>query len=102
MFENLTQNRSYALLAGWTALSSLAAFLMFGYDKWLAKRGGPSRVKEFHLVLIGALGGWVGGLLAMLAFRHKTSKLSFQVKYVLGLIVWVAWLYFAIRARPAR
>ena len=45
------------------------------------------------------LGGWLGGLLGMLVFRHKTAKLSFKVKYAAGFIVWVGLLYFAITMR---
>jgi len=55
-------------------------------------------VSEFSLVLLGALGGWPGGLLGMIVFRHKTAKLTFKLKYALALIpfaveVW-AWLHW--------
>jgi len=85
------------LLLVWLAASSLFVFLLFGWDKFRAARSGR-RVSEFHLVLAGALGGWWGGLLGMLVFRHKTAKLSFQLKYGAGLVIWaglvglgVAW-----------
>ncbi|MFO1475957.1 MAG: DUF1294 domain-containing protein [Verrucomicrobiota bacterium] len=76
----------------WVGLSSAAAFLLFGYDKWCAGRPGRSRVPEFRLALAGALGGWPGGLLGMVVFRHKTAKLSFQIKYLLSLLAWLAGL----------
>jgi uncharacterized membrane protein YsdA (DUF1294 family) len=55
-------------------------------------------VPESSLVWLGALGGWPGGFLGMNVFRHKTAKLSFKLKYALGLIpfaaeVW-AWLHW--------
>lgn len=39
------------------------------------------RISERDLVLLGALGGWPAGLVAMEACRHKTRKLSFQYQY---------------------
>jgi uncharacterized membrane protein YsdA (DUF1294 family) len=70
---------------------------MFGFDKWRAQRSG-SRVSEFLLVLLAALGGWPGGCLGMMVFRHKTSKWTFKFKYALALIpfaveIW-ACVYF--------
>ena len=47
-------------LLAWFGLTSLLAFLLFSYDKFRAGRPG-SRVPEFQLVLVGALGGWLGG-----------------------------------------
>ena len=81
----------------WFAAFSAAAFLMFGFDKWRAHRSGW-RVSEFVLVMLGALGGWAGGLLGMMVFRHKTAKWTFQFKYVLALIPFIveigAWLHW--------
>ena len=83
------------LAFAWLAVLGAATFLAFSYDKWRASRSGR-RVPEVFLVLLGALGGWPGGLLGMMLFRHKTAKWSFQLKYALALIpfaagVW-AWL----------
>jgi len=80
---------SDSLAALWFAAFSVLTFLAFGFDKWKASRSG-SRVSEFALVLLGALGGWLGGLLGMLVFRHKTAKWSFQFKYALALIPFAA------------
>ncbi len=48
-----------------------------------------------NLAATGALGGWLGGLLAMLLFRHKTTQLSFQLKYALAFVVWAGLIYVA-------
>jgi uncharacterized membrane protein YsdA (DUF1294 family) len=76
------------------ALNGLA-FAMFGFDKWRASASGR-RVSERTLILSGALGGWLGGLIGMSLFRHKTAKTAFKLKYTLALIpftieIW-AWL----------
>lgn len=81
----------------WFALFNVVAFLAFTFDKWRACRSGR-RVPEFSLAMLGALGGWPGGLLGMMLFHHKTSKWSFKLKYVLALIpfaaeVWLWWHY---------
>ena len=68
------------------------AFITFGYDKWRSSQSGR-RVPESTLVLLGALGGWPGGLLGMILFRHKTAKLTFKLKYALALIPFAAELW---------
>ena len=81
----------------WFAAFSVVTFLAFGFDKWRASSSG-NRVPESFLVMFGALGGWPGGLLGMIVFRHKTAKLTFQLKYVLALIPFIAevwaWLHW--------
>lgn len=81
----------------WFSAFSAVTFLAFGFDKWRARRLGQ-RVSELTLVMLGALGGWPGGLLGMMAFRHKTAKWTFKFKYALALIpfaaeIWVWWRY---------
>jgi uncharacterized membrane protein YsdA (DUF1294 family) len=86
------------ILLAWLALTSVVAFLLFGYDKFRAGRSG-ARVAELHLVLAGALGGWLGGLLGMMLFRHKTAKFSFQLKYAAGFLVWAGLIYACLKLR---
>lgn len=80
----------------WLGLTTFATFSLFGYDKWLAKRG-TERISEFQLVAWAALGGWVGGVLAMMLFRHKTAKGTFLLKYALAFLVWLGLVYLAWR-----
>lgn len=76
------------LLLIWLVLTNTLAFLLFAWDKLKASGSGRDRISEFKLVLIGAIGGWIGGLLAMLLLRHKTAKTSFQLKYGVAFVVW--------------
>lgn len=55
---------------------STALFLVYGLDKWAARKG-QSRVAEGSLHLIALMGGWPGALLGQQLFRHKTAKPSF-------------------------
>ena len=80
------------ILLGWLTLTSVLAFGLFGYDKFQSGRNG-SRAAEFQLAMIGAIGGWLGGLAGMLVFRHKTAKLSFILKYAVAFVFWSGWLF---------
>jgi uncharacterized membrane protein YsdA (DUF1294 family) len=80
----------HQFLPAWVAVASVWAFLLFGFDKWRAGRTGASRVAESSLLLVSVLGGWPGGLLGMILFRHKSSKLSFQFKFAAAFVVWAA------------
>jgi uncharacterized membrane protein YsdA (DUF1294 family) len=83
----------------WLAVTNVAAFLLFGFDKWRAGRPGVARVPEFRLALLAAIGGWPGGLLGMWVFRHKTAKRSFQLKFAAAFLVWAAllWVWWSFR-----
>ena len=80
------------IFLAWLGLTSVLAFLLFGYDKFKAGRSGR-RVSELHLVLVGALGGWLGGFLGMMIFRHKTVKWSFRIKYATGFLLYAGLIY---------
>ncbi len=83
------------LLLFWLGLTNVLAFVLFAWDKFRSGGPGRNRISEFNLAGIGALGGWPGGLLAMLLFRHKTAKISFQLKYALAFVVWAVLIYGA-------
>ena len=72
----------WALLLLYLLLINLVTFLVFGLDKWKAKRkekkDSVRRVPEKTLFLLSALGGSVGALLGMKVFHHKTLHKSFR------------------------
>ncbi len=84
------------LLVGWILAVSAWTFVVFGFDKWRAGRGGR-RVAEATLLWLSALGGWPGGLLGLIVFRHKSAKGSFQLKFVAAFFVWAGLGYAAWR-----
>lgn len=71
----------WPLLWIWLIAVNAAAFLVFGLDKWKAKRTQAHprtrRVPEKTLFLLAALGGSVGALLGMRVWHHKTLHRSF-------------------------
>lgn len=50
----------------------LRLLMAMGIDK-LKARAGKWRIPERTLFLLAAMGGALGGMLGMLAFRHKTK-----------------------------
>lgn len=56
---------------------NVLTFIVYGVDKWKARRG-RWRVPEATLMGLAALGGSVGAWLAMQLFRHKTQKKKFS------------------------
>ena len=72
----------WALLLLYLLIINLVTFLVFGLDKWKAKRkekkDSVRRVPEKTLFLLSALGGSVGALLGMKVFHHKTLHKSFR------------------------
>ena len=74
---------------------NVITFLIYGLDKWKAKRD-AWRIKESTLLLLAVIGGSVGALLGMQVFRHKTKHVQFTVGVPvillaqIALVVW--WL----------
>ncbi|WP_433834534.1 DUF1294 domain-containing protein [Flavobacterium anhuiense] len=61
---------------------NIVLFIIAGYDKYQALKN-KRRIPEKTLFLMALTGGSPGLLTAMLFFKHKTSKTSFIVKFVL-------------------
>ncbi|EJL34549.1 putative membrane protein [Caulobacter sp. AP07] len=68
------------------ALINVAAFLLFWLDKDAARRG-LGRISERTLLLVAALGGGLGALLAQQILRHKTRKQPFRTRLFLIVLV---------------
>ncbi len=64
------------ILIGFIAVMSVVTFITYGIDKAKAKRG-AWRISEKALLLLSAFGGCLGGILAMVCFRHKTKHWYF-------------------------
>ena len=75
--SRLTPRLDWRVLVGVPLALSVCAFFAYRSDKRSAEAG-EWRVPEATLHFIALIGGWPGAFLAQRAFRHKTSKLSFQ------------------------
>lgn len=65
------------LLLYYLLASNLLTFVIYGIDKYKARHN-HWRVREATLLLLAALGGSIGALLAMRVFRHKTQHKKFR------------------------
>ena len=59
---------------------NVVAFILIGYDKYLAKKH-KRRISEKTLLTFVLIGGTIGSGLGMLTFRHKTAKRSYLFKF---------------------
>lgn len=69
---------NYKYLAIYLLAINLIGFLIFGIDKFKAKKG-YWRVPEATLMGFCLFGGGIGTILGMYTFRHKTKKLKFTI-----------------------
>jgi uncharacterized membrane protein YsdA (DUF1294 family) len=74
---------------------NIIVFILAGYDKHQARKN-KRRIPENTLFFLQLIGGTPGLLTAMLFFRHKTSKTSFIVKFLLILLLQVVLIYFML------
>lgn len=75
---------------------NIVGFLAMLIDKRKAQKG-SWRIPEKTLFIITLLGGGIGTILGMYAFRHKTKKLKFTIGFPVILISEiVAIIYFFV------
>ncbi len=86
----------YAVI--YLAVINLIAFLAMGTDKFRA-RNAARRIPERTLFLLAVIGGSVGAIIGMFAFRHKTRHLSFRIGLPAILAIQCAAVYFLSKIR---
>ena len=79
------------LLAGYFILMNLIGFALMGIDKHRAKKR-AFRIPEATLFLIALIGGSIGSLAGMYAFRHKTRHWYFVYGMPLIILLQLALL----------
>ena len=77
----------------WCLGASMPAFLLMGWDKRQARRGGR-RTPEKWFFLLSLLGGTPGAILGMYAFRHKTRHWYFKWGLPAILLLQLGLLWF--------
>ena len=76
---------------------NLIGFAFMGIDKYKAKKR-AFRIPEATLFIIAIIGGSIGSLLGMYAFRHKTRHRSFVYGMPFILLVQLALLIAFLNA----
>jgi len=79
----------------WFLLINTLAFIIYGVDKYCARKD-RRRIPERNLLILAIMGGFIGGVIGMKVFRHKTGKPSFKTRFGLACIIPVIFiaLYF--------
>lgn len=81
------------LLAYYIVGINIFTFVMFWYDKHLAKVK-KRRISERELHTLSVFGGFIGASFAMYILRHKTNKSSFLIKHIIILVLWIAAIVY--------
>lgn len=84
ILSNFNAQETYFL--GYLILINLITFIIYGIDKDKA-RNKQWRIPESTLMLLGLIGGALGGLMAMVIFKHKLSKALFYIGIPLIIII---------------
>jgi uncharacterized membrane protein YsdA (DUF1294 family) len=82
-----------------SALLSVAAFVLYRADKSAATRG-AWRISESTLQVVSLLGGWPGALIAQRVYHHKTRKQPFQTVFWVTVLVNCAALAWLVVGQP--
>lgn len=83
-------------LIGYVMIICSITLVMMAYDKAQARKRGR-RVPERTLFFLSAVGGALGGIVAMRIWRHKTKHASFVIGLPALLVLQVVALYWFMK-----
>ncbi|MDD5781811.1 MAG: DUF1294 domain-containing protein [Muribaculaceae bacterium] len=72
---------------------NLVSFMMFGIDKYKARRG-QWRISEATLLAVAAIGGSLGAWMGMKVWHHKTLHSKFRYGVPIMLLVHIALMAY--------
>ena len=72
---------------------NLVSFMMFGIDKYKARRG-QWRISEATLLAVAAIGGSIGAWMGMKVWHHKTLHSKFRYGEPIMLLVHIALMAY--------
>ncbi|XQW85294.1 DUF1294 domain-containing protein [Thalassotalea piscium] len=81
--------------------ASIVTYIVYGLDKWKAKRG-VWRISENTMHCLALLGGWPGAALAQQSLRHKSQKKDFRIVFWLTVIINASLLGWLLSAQGAQ
>jgi len=92
------QQKVFLVVLIYLAVINMVTFILYGIDKWKAKRS-KWRIEESTLLWLAAAGGSIGALLGIKIWHHKTLHKKFtwgvpailiaQIATVVGIICWL-------------
>ena len=72
---------------------NLVSFMMFGIDKYKARRG-QWRISEASLLAVAAIGGSLGAWMGMKVWHHKTLHSKFRYGVPIMLLAHIALMAY--------
>ena len=75
---------------------NVVTFLMYGFDKWKARKA-KWRIREASLLLLAVLGGSIGAWLGMGVWHHKTQHKKFRYGVPAIIIVQLAIIVYFLK-----
>ncbi len=82
------------ILLTYFAAINIITFIVYARDKRLAKKPNARRIPEKTLLLLAAIGGSIGALIAMYTLRHKTLHKKFFLGVPAILIIQIAIILY--------
>ena len=83
------------ILVYWLVTVNLAAFILYGADKFSARKN-SRRIPEKTLLFWAWIGGSIGAFLGMRLFRHKTLKPKFAITVPVLMVLEIAVIIFSL------
>ena len=103
IISNFNSSELYFLI--YIIVINFISFMAYGIDKSKAKNK-QWRIPEFTLIFLSLIGGALGGLMAMVIYKHKLSKKSFYIGLpfiiILNKIMEIAIFNYLKWKNPAR
>ncbi len=98
LFIALQTSTTWSWYWSWLVSAGVVAFVYYALDKAFAKAG-TGRIPEMLLHLLALTGGFIGALIGMLAFRHKSNVRShplFLPVIIISAVLWGGLIYWLI------
>ena len=83
------------IILGYLLAVNITSFLLFGIDKYKAKKG-QWRISEATLLLMAVIGGSIGAWAGMRLWHHKTKHKKFKYGIPIIIILQVALAVYLI------
>ena len=85
------------LLLGYFIIMNLIGFALMGINKYRAKKR-SFRIPEATLFIVAIIGGSIGSIIGMYAFRHKTRHWYFVYGMPFILLLQIIFFIFLLNA----
>ena len=85
------------LLLGYFIIMNLIGFALMGIDKYRAKKR-SFRIPEATLFIVAIIGGSIGSIIGLYAFRHKTRHWYFVYGMPFILLLQIIFFIFLLNA----